>query len=165
MNILTQMNISLGSLYDKQFSCFTDGSCIHNGKKNAKASWAVIFPDNEELNNSGIVEIATNNRAEITAIINAIHIAKNFSNKPLYIYSDSQYVIKSMTIWIKKWKLNGWLTLKKKPVENKDLFLILDKLIQQNSIHFIWCKSHTDKNTWESINNDKVDKLAKFLLL
>lgn len=165
MSILQQLHATVNSS-DTNIYCFTDGACINNGKKYAKASWAFIFPHDETLNHNGLVPShSTNNRAEIIAIIKAIecYISHNFS-KPLYIFTDSQYVIDCIYKWIQSWKKNGWKTFKNKPVDNKDLLEILDKLILQHNIHIQWIPAHTNQNDWKSIYNHKVDKLAKQLL-
>ncbi len=152
---------------NKSIICFTDGSCIHNGKKYAKGAWGVIFPDypNYDLGDKlkdGI--IPTNNRAEYTALIMALKQADKIDNTnthTLIVYSDSELLIKSMTKWIKSWKLNKWRKSDGQPVLNKDLLLILDDLFSKRHIVMKHVRSHTNSNTWESKMNDKVDLLAK----
>lgn len=61
----------------------------------------------------------TNQRAELTAILRALEVAPR--DRPVAIYTDSNYSIKCLTDWYKKWEQNGWLNSARKPVENKDL--------------------------------------------
>lgn len=149
----------------EQLCVFTDGACSNNGKKNARAGYAVIFPYLQELNYSTeLKENPTNNRAEYNAVIDAIKIANMHDStyqRKLFIYTDSDLLIKSVTIWIKNWKKNGWKTANKKDVLNKDLLLILDSLMQTREIEFIHVEAHTNKNDWKSYWNDIADKEAR----
>jgi len=82
------------------------------------------------------------------------------------IYTDSEYSIKSLTIWIKNWKKNNWKASTGKDVLNQDLIVKLDTLIEKYKakyglIKFIHVRSHTGRKDFESINNDLVDDLAK----
>ena len=102
-------------------------------------------------------EKVTNNRAELMAILNAIrdHTAEG---QRLNIYSDSQYSIKSLTIWSMKWKKNGWITSNNKPVENTDLIKSILSLIEQSNkcITFHHVKAHNGNHF-----NEMADSLAK----
>ncbi len=147
--------------------CFTDGSCIHNGKKYAKGAWAVIFPNNQEYNSGGPLNdgfTPTNNRAEYTALINACKQANKIDptmRQTLTVYSDSELLIKSMTKWIKAWKKNNWKKHDGNTVQNKDLLIELDSYFNKRNIVMIHVRSHTGASTYESYWNDKVDLLAK----
>lgn len=150
---------------DNQLCVFTDGACLNNGKHNARAGYAVIFPYLEHLNySSKLYDKPTNNRAEYIAIIKALEIVneydKSFKHK-LHIYTDSELLIKSVTKWIKQWKRNGWKTSKNKDVLNKDLLLILDNLLQMRKVEFIQVEAHTNRNDWVSKWNNIADKEAK----
>ena len=120
---------------------FTDGSTFNNQKnKNQKTvgGIGVYFGDNDPRNVSEPYcdKIVTNNRTELTAVIKAIknHVSNtNKEKQKLIIYSDSQYVIKSMTEWIHKWKKNNWKTANGKNVLNQDLITYLDDLISGSS--------------------------------
>lgn len=150
---------------EKTFCVFTDGSCLNNGKKNAIAGYAIIWPYLEQLNYSSKLEgHATNNRAEYTAIIKALEMASQYDplySKKLYIYTDCELLINSITKWIEIWKKNGWKTAKKKDVLNKDLLIVIDELLKLRKVEFKHVKAHTDKNDWESIWNNKVDHIAR----
>lgn len=150
--------------------CFTDGACISNGKKEAKAGWAVVWPDKEEHNHSEKLEgsIQTNNRAEYSAAIHALKKADELDpskEKPLKIYTDSMLLVRTMEDWIDKWKLHGWVKSDGGQIANIDLVKELDDLKMQRKTIWKHVRAHTGKQDWESINNDKVDKLAQASLV
>jgi ribonuclease HI len=150
---------------DNQFCVFTDGACNFNGKKNASAGYAVVFPNNKEYNFSErLLNNPTNNRAEYCGIIKALEIANKIDPKNkeiLYIYTDSELLINSVTKWIKGWKKNNWMTAKKTPVLNKDLLIKIDNFINQRSVIFKHVKAHTNNMDWESYWNNIADIMAK----
>ncbi|KAI4469424.1 ribonuclease h1 [Holotrichia oblita] len=111
---------------------YTDGACENNGFKGAKAGLGVWFGDDHPFNVSAPVDgKATNNAGEIQACIRAVKIALDNDIKKLCIKTDSDFVIKSMTMWIKKWKKNDWKLSSGGDVKNKVDFDKLDKLCQQ----------------------------------
>jgi ribonuclease HI len=148
--------------------CFTDGACSANGKKNAKAGFAVVWPSAEEYNHSQrlLGDLQTNNRAEYSAVIHALEQANQIidpsGEKNLHIYTDSMLLIKTVTEWMGSWKKNNW---KKKTgdqiIANLDLVKTLDEYISKRpNVTFHHVKAHTKKMDWESIYNAKVDKMA-----
>lgn len=144
---------------------YTDGSCKGNGGSNSRGGWAFVFINEEEeiiLKLSGGELNTTNNRMELTAVIEAIRIAEIFakSHRVIYceIYTDSAYIhncIKQK--WYKNWESNGWITSKKTPVLNKDLWMQLVPYFEDARFNFFKVKGHTGKQDW----NDMVDKLAQ----
>jgi ribonuclease HI len=147
-------------------TCYTDGSSLTNGKDWSKSGYSVVFRDYQEYNvgHPFCEKNSTNNRAELLACILAINICDKIDshkNRTLIIYSDSLLVIKSLTIWIKNWKKNNWITSKKTAVLNKDLIVELDKLCDSRNIVWKHINSHTGKNDMDSLMNDLADKLAK----
>lgn len=97
--------------------------------------------------------ITTNNRMELTAVIRALQALKRACN--VRIYTDSVYVQKGMTEWLKSWKARGWRTADKKPVKNDDLWQELDALAQQHQIEWLWVKGHAGDE-----GNERADALA-----
>ncbi|CAK4082416.1 unnamed protein product [Aphanomyces euteiches] len=93
---------------------FCDGSAIGNGKARCSAAFACVFPHNEAWNVSGKLPQfqATNNRAEYLAALEALKRA-NLEDpnieRPLYIFSDSMLLIRSMTEWLPTWQKNNWI--------------------------------------------------------
>ena len=132
---------------------YTDGACLGNP---GPGGWAFVIKYNSKKIEkfSGSVKYTTNNKMELTAAIKAI---KFFKKKMIInIYTDSKYLKDGITIWIKKWKLNGWKTSNKKKVKNSDLWKLLEKGIKDHQIHWIWIKGHN-----QNILNEKADMLAK----
>ncbi len=142
---------------------FTDGSFI---SKLNKCGYGVLFPNKEfkNISRNFTHEPLTNQRAELYAIYKAIkRVNENDPNLPIKIYSDSEYSIKSLTIWIKAWKKNDWKSSTGKSVMNQDIIKDIDNLISSHKgrIEFQHVRSHTGKQDYESKNNDLVDKLAR----
>jgi ribonuclease HI len=120
---------------------FTDGSCLNNGKKYANGGIGVYFGDDDPRNLSEKLqgEKQTNNRAELTAVIRALQTTTD----SLKICTDSMYVQKGITEWIKKWEKNNWKTSKNTDVENKDLWQIMQEEIKDRNINFVYVKAHS----------------------
>jgi ribonuclease HI len=97
----------------------------------------------------------TNNRMEMTAVIQALGILKRPCAVTLHV--DSQYVLKGMTEWLAGWKAKGWKTAAKQPVKNVDLWQALDKLVSQagHTIDWRWVKGHAGDP-----GNERADALA-----
>ena len=132
---------------------YTDGACIGNP---GPGGWAFVikYSNGETKEFSGSEKYTTNNKMELTAAIKAI---KYFKKKIIInVYTDSKYLKDGITIWIKKWKLNGWKTSNKKKVKNSDLWKLLEEKIHNHEIHWTWVKGHD-----ENILNEKADMLAK----
>lgn len=149
---------------EEKLVVFTDGACSHNGTKHAKAGYAVVWPYNRDLDSSKrlIGMDQTNNRAEYSALIEAQQIADTIDpsgQKPLYVYTDSQLLINSITKWLPDWKKNNWKKSDKKPVLNQDLLKKIDT--NDRPIVFKHVRAHTGRNDWESTYNNEADKLAR----
>src|SRR3989344_2829160 len=87
---------------------YTDGSSRGNP---GPGGWsAIIFDDKKVREIGGREEHTTNNRMELTAAIKAL---ENLTGEAL-VYTDSEYVMKGITEWIKKWQVKGWKTAGKK---------------------------------------------------
>lgn len=147
---------------------FTDGACSHNGSKFAKAGYAVVWPHCQEFNTSKrlIGSDQTNNRAEFSALIEAQQIADRLDlsrQQPLYVYTDSQLLINSITKWLPDWKKNNWKKADKKPVLNQDLLKKIDE--NPRPLIFTHVRAHTGKRDWESIHNEEADRLAREAIL
>ncbi len=131
---------------------YTDGSCLNNP---GNGGWAAIINFNNEVKKiSGSVKDTTNNKMELMAPIQALQTIKE--RQPIEIYTDSQYVRLGITDWVHKWLKNNWLTSKKEPVKNKELWIQLYELNKSHDIKWIWVKAHAG-----NILNEEVDLLAK----
>ena len=136
---------------------YVDGACKNNGKPNGSASWAVCAEFDRELAASGLVESpGSNNKAELSAAIEACRIAKARDQKQITIVTDSKYLHSAATEWTDKWKSNGWLDHKKKPVVNVEVFERLLNAKEGLQIEWIHVKGHSD-----SEGNIRADNLAR----
>ena len=98
---------------------------------------------------------STNNRVEIIAGIEAIKFCtEKFPGRTIFIYSDSQYLVKGAMQWIGKWKRNGW-SRGSGEVKNLDLWKELELLVSAKNTIFRWVRGHNG-NHW----NEVADKLA-----
>jgi ribonuclease HI len=131
---------------------YTDGACSGNP---GPGGWGAIILDEEknETNISGREKNTTNNRMELMAPIMALKKIKKASDE--IIYTDSTYHKNGITIWIKKWEKNNWKNTNKKPVKNKDLWIILNELSKERIIDWRWVKAHAGNKY-----NEIADKLA-----
>ena len=141
---------------------YTDGSCINNGTKKAKAGIGVYFGINDERNISArYINRPSNQRAELYAIIVAIKLLKPEEiKKCVVIHTDSMYSINCVTKWYNTWERNNWTTSKKKPVKNLNLIKELYKLIHKYNINLRHIRSHTSNTDIHSKGNEKADHLA-----
>ena len=131
---------------------YTDGSCLGNP---GNGGWAAIINnDGDILRISGSEKDTTNNKMELMAPIRALQ--KISSNEQVEIYTDSKYVKLGITEWVHKWIKNSWLTSKKEPVKNKELWIELYNLTKSFKIKWIWVKAHAGNPL-----NEEVDLLAK----
>src|SRR3989338_8252712 len=143
---------------------FTDGS-YKKPKTGILCGYGIHFPNKEfpDVSKKFTKTPLTNQRAELYAIYKAIKIvSKGVIFSKLTIYTDSEYSIKSLTIWINKWIQNGWKTANNKPVLNVDIIKKIHKLMSkhENKIELIHVRSHTGKKDFISIGNDVADTLA-----
>jgi ribonuclease HI len=145
---------------------YTDGGCSGNP---GPGGWAYVmtletFQGSKVLAEKyGAEENTTNNRMELTAVIESLRALKTMPDIPrkAAIYTDSQYVQKGITEWIGKWKRNSWLTSDKKPVKNQDLWVELDSLAGEFSLGWVWVRGHSgleynercDRMTQEAIKS------------
>lgn len=145
---------------------FTDGSAINNGKKGAKAGYAMVWPNHPHLTAGKPLEghVKTNNRAEFMACIAALEAAAQEDpefRETLYIYTDSELLINTVTKWMRGWKKNGWKKASGDPVMNQDLVVRLDELTNRRKVVWTHVDAHTGGTDWMSTWNDRADVLAK----
>jgi ribonuclease HI len=89
---------------------------------------------------------STNQRQELLA---AILVLKNIKIKdvPIYIYSDSKYLVDGMTKWLKSWKNNKWKKKGGEEIKNLELWIELYAMTYDKEVTWIWVKGHADNNT------------------
>ena len=136
----------------KTVTLYTDGACSGNP---GPGGWGAILEymgTEKEL--SGGEESTTNNRMELTAVIQGLDALK----EPCVVelYSDSKYVIDGLSKgWAEGWRKNGWKKADKKPALNPDLWEQLLKLVKQHDVRYHWVKGHA-----ENPKNNRCDQLA-----
>ena len=136
-----------------QIVIYTDGACKGNPGPGGWGALLTAGATEKELFGGELG--TTNNRMEMTAVIEALAALK----KPcaVILYLDSQYVLKGITEWIHGWKARGWRTAAKAPVKNVDLWQKLDALLvsSRHSIDWRWVKGHNGDP-----GNERADALA-----
>ena len=135
-----------------KYVVYTDGACSGNP---GPGGWGAVILDakNIETNISGKEKSTTNNRMELMAPIMALGKIRKASK--IIIYTDSTYLKNGITVWIKNWEKNGWKNANKKPVKNKDLWVMLNELSKEQIIEWKWVKAHAGNKY-----NEIADKLA-----
>ena len=130
---------------------YTDGACKGNP---GPGGWgAVLEYDGTEREIFGGEPLTTNNRMELTAVIEAL--ASLTRRCKVVVHTDSQYVQKGITEWIRGWKARGWRTASKEPVKNVDLWKKLDEAVAGHEIEWVWVKGHSGHE-----GNERADRLA-----
>jgi ribonuclease HI len=131
---------------------FTDGACSGNP---GPGGWAAILRSgHHEKEFSGGEAATTNNRMELTAVIEGLRKLKRASN--VTIHTDSRYVMDGAAKWLKGWKVKGWKTADKKPVKNEDLWRALDEEMARHQIQWRWVAGHSGHP-----ENERADVLAR----
>ena len=131
---------------------FTDGACSGNP---GPGGWgAVLRFKGQEKELSGGEESTTNNRMELTAVIEALFILKEPCKVKLT--TDSKYVCDAINQkWVYGWQKNGWKKADKKPALNVDLWKRLLPLLDKHEVEFCWVKGHAGHP-----ENERCDTLA-----
>lgn len=131
---------------------YTDGSCLGNP---GRGGWAFYVVAEQRLV-SGSEPRSTNNRMELMAVIRALESITTATQT--VVYTDSTYVKRGITTWIRAWKRNGWLTARGQPVKNADLWRRLDdaNARMQSHVTFRWVRAHAS-----SRYNNLVDRAAR----
>ena len=135
----------------KHVEIFPDGACKGNP---GPGGWgAVLRTGGHEKELSGSDPATTNNRMEMTAVIEALRAL----NSPceVKLHTDSKYVIDGITKWIFGWQKNGWKNAAKKPVANADLWLALVEAKRLHKVSWHWIKGHSGHP-----ENERADVLA-----
>ena len=141
---------------------YTDGACIHNGKKNAKAGIGIFFGVGDKRNVSErITGKQTNNAAELEAILRVFQILEKEIRKgeEYVVMTDSEYAIKCMGSYGYKLALKHWKTDKPIPTfEKVKAGFILFQNYPNVTLQHV--RAHTGKKDAHSLGNEWADKLA-----
>jgi len=149
-----------------KFCLFTDGACQPNP---GKGGWAFIaYPEKHKERKTvkaGYEEKSTNNRMEITAVLEGlkflieiskwVDISEVKADHSIVLYSDSKYIIGAIDSWMHNWSKNGWKRKDKKPVLNVDLWKEIYSLCQKIDVECIHVKGHSGHP-----ENEECDQLA-----
>ena len=130
---------------------YTDGACKGNPGRGGWGVWMVSGQHQKEM--WGGERLTTNNRMEMTAIIEALRLLPRSAE--LTLYSDSELAVKTLNEWAKRWKAKGW-TKQGGEIKNLDLVMeAYDLLGQHPGVKVTWIKAH-DGSRW----NEYADALA-----
>ncbi len=136
----------------KTVTLYTDGACSGNP---GPGGWGAILSYKElEKELSGGEAETTNNRMELTAVIEGLNALKESCD--VTVYSDSRYVVDGMEKgWARSWRKNGWRKSDKQPALNPDLWEALLLLSERHTLRFVWVKGHASNP-----KNERCDALA-----
>ena len=144
----------------KQVMIYTDGACSGNP---GPGGWAALVKYKETVKEiSGGEAQTTNNRMELTAVIEALKILKEPCKVDLY--SDSKYVVDAIVKgWAEGWKANDWRKSDKSKALNIDLWDVLLNLCERHEVSFHWVKGHAENpynNRCDAMAVEQRDKFA-----
>lgn len=134
---------------------YCDGACLGNPGPGGYAALLMLkASDNKERVVAGHEASTTNNRMELRAAIEGLAALKRKCH--VRVFSDSQYVVKGMTEWMKGWKQSGFKNAKNKSIANVDLWHDLLKVAEQHEVSWQWVKGHAGDEL-----NERVDEIAR----
>ncbi|MDZ7958832.1 MAG: ribonuclease HI [Aulosira sp. DedQUE10] len=136
-------------------SIYTDGACTGNP---GPGGWGVVvyFSDGSVHEVGGASSHTTNNKMEMQAAVAALQFLQTSGQtQPITLYTDSEYLIKSVTKWIKGWKNKGWKKADGKPVQNQDLLETLDEL-NSHTVKWEYVRGHSG-----NVGNERCDVIAR----
>ncbi|ALD90997.1 ribonuclease HI [Cupriavidus gilardii] len=135
----------------QEVTIYSDGACKGNP---GPGGWGAVLVANGHVKELfGGEANTTNNRMELTAVIEALRALKRPCK--VQVWTDSQYVQKGISEWIRGWKARGWKTAEKKPVKNADLWQALDAAAAEHDISWHWVRGHNGHP-----GNERADALA-----
>ena len=144
----------------KRVTIHTDGGCRGNP---GPGGWGVVLANGSNTKElSGAEPATTNNRMELTAAIRALEALKRPCE--VTIFTDSQYLRHGILNWIAGWKRNGWVTLKKHPVKNRDLWMALDDSVSRHNVTWRWLRGHAghrDNERCDALANIAIDEICR----
>lgn len=133
---------------------FADGACSGNP---GPGGWGAILrspAQNVEKRMSGGERNTTNNRMELTAVIEGLKALKKPCN--VTVTTDSRYVVDAFEKrWLLNWQKNGWRTASRQPVKNEDLWRALMDAMRPHRVQWQWIRGHAGHP-----ENELADSLA-----
>ncbi len=132
---------------------YTDGSSRGNP---GPGGWgAIVIDEVRVVELGGREDHTTNNRMELAAAIGALEFVSTLSDDLIELHTDSEYVMKGMTLWVEGWIKRGWRTASKKPVLNQDLWQKLILAADGKKIDWKYVAGHSGHEF-----NDRCDEIA-----
>lgn len=136
----------------KQIHLYSDGSSLGNPGPGGWGTILVYKGKEKEL--SGGDQLTTNNRMELTGVIEGLKALKEPC--AVEIISDSKYVVQAINEWLKGWIAKGWKTASKSPVKNQELWEEYVEVSKPHTIKATWVKGHAGHE-----HNERCDDLAR----
>lgn len=154
--------------FNPEYIIYTDGGCHNNGPRKGDGAWAFVeYAEgvDDVLVHCGAMMDTTNNRAEMTAIIEGIrHYAEHTQ---LLVISDSGYCVKGYNhpAYLDTWMKNGWQTSSGHPVLNPELWMTILGLTYNHGVRFQLVKGHyKDPNPTHAFWNSIVDRACTHII-
>ena len=136
---------------DTTVEIFSDGACL--GNPGPGGYGAILRYAGREKEISGCAPNTTNNRMEMTAVIEALRLLKRPCR--VRVVTDSNYVVKGMTQWLPGWLKRNWRNSRKQEVLNRDLWETLLEVAQPHQVKWCWVPGHKGH-----AENERCDSLA-----
>lgn len=130
---------------------YTDGSILKN--PGGAGGWAMVVTQGMSVIElrSGAVEVSTNNRMELRAVIEAMkYFVEQHTAREIEIISDSEYVVKGVNEYMENWRKRNW-----RKVKNLDMWAQIDVLWMPHRMRISWIKGHAGHRF-----NELADELA-----
>ena len=145
----------------KKVFLYTDGACSGNP---GPGGWcAILRYNNREKQLSGSEPDTTNNRMELTAVIEGLGALKQ--SCAVEVVTDSKYVCDAVNMrWLQSWINKNWKKADNKPVLNRDLWQSLAELLSQHEVRFTWIKGHAGHPENERCDAVAVQEYQKYLI-
>lgn len=129
---------------------YTDGSARGNP---GPGGWGAIIASKDAVTEiGGREEYTTNNRMEMRAVIESL---KSVSDTEVNLHTDSEYIVKGITVWVHGWQEKGWRTAAKKAVLNQDLWQEMLKATEGKNIKWTLVRGHSGVSA-----NERCDEIA-----
>lgn len=137
-------------------SIYCDGGCRGNGRKDGVGGYGVVIDyKNRREEHYGFEVGTTNNRMELIACIESLKYARD-KKVPVVVTTDSKYVVEGLNTWRHDWEKRGWMSKRKEPIKNKELWVTLIELVDSfEHIEINHCYGHSTTE-----GNNRADELA-----
>ena len=132
---------------------YADGACSGNPGPGGWGTILVQAGNGRRLEMSGSEAQTTNNRMEMTAVLEGLRRLRSPSR--VHVVTDSRYLVDGMKSWVHTWQRNGWKTASKDPVKNRELWEELLRLSREHTVDFSWIRGHAGH-----AENERCDALA-----